>query len=184
MKLPTVAVWNGPTLIRITLIRIQCGRMQHALLHIIMGIVGLVWTGRKCQWIQVRFCGEILFSGHFFSITLFFFPSVFPLYTSFFTHLSPLISSSPFPLLSFLFSFSYSFSYFFLLILFLSFIFSFLFPFPFLLFFIFLFPPFNLFSWFLPPFPLLSLLFFFSPISLLDLFLLFYLFYLFAKGLL
>ena len=103
---------------------------------------------------------DTFFRAHFFSITLFFFPSVFPLLHFIFTHLSPLISSSPFPLLSFLFSFSYSFSYFFLLILFLSFIFYFLFPFPFLLFFIFLFPPFNLFSWFLPPFPLLSLLVF------------------------
>ena len=35
-KLPTVAVWNGPALIRITLMRIQCGQMQRALLCIIM----------------------------------------------------------------------------------------------------------------------------------------------------
>ena len=38
IKLPTVAVWNGPALIHITLMRIQCGRMQHALLRIIMHI--------------------------------------------------------------------------------------------------------------------------------------------------
>ena len=33
IKLPMVAVWNGPALIRITPMRIQCGRMQHALLR-------------------------------------------------------------------------------------------------------------------------------------------------------
>ena len=36
IKLPAVVVWNGPALIRITLMRIQCGRMQHALLRIVM----------------------------------------------------------------------------------------------------------------------------------------------------
>ena len=36
IKLTMVAVFNGPTLIRITLIRIQCGWMQRALLRIIM----------------------------------------------------------------------------------------------------------------------------------------------------
>ena len=45
IKLPTVAVWNGPALIRITRMHIQCGRIQHELLRIIMSIVGLVWTG-------------------------------------------------------------------------------------------------------------------------------------------
>ena len=38
---------DRPALIRITAMRIQCGRMQHALLRIIMCIVGLVWTGLK-----------------------------------------------------------------------------------------------------------------------------------------
>ena len=42
-----VVVWNGPALIRITLMRIQCGRMQRALLRIIMRIVGLVWIAFK-----------------------------------------------------------------------------------------------------------------------------------------
>ena len=48
IKLPTVVVWNGPALIRITLMCIQCGWMQRALLHIIMRIIGLVWTGLYC----------------------------------------------------------------------------------------------------------------------------------------
>ena len=39
IKLPMVAVWNGPALIRIALMRIQCGRMQRSLLRIIMRIV-------------------------------------------------------------------------------------------------------------------------------------------------
>ena len=34
IKLPTVVVWNGPTLIHIALMRIQCGRMQSALFRI------------------------------------------------------------------------------------------------------------------------------------------------------
>ena len=46
IKLPlTEAVWNGPALICITRMCIQCGRIQCALLRIIMCIVGLVWTG-------------------------------------------------------------------------------------------------------------------------------------------
>ena len=44
IKLPTVAVGNGPALLCITLMYIQCGWMQHALLRIIMRIVGLGWT--------------------------------------------------------------------------------------------------------------------------------------------
>ena len=47
IKLPMVVVWNGPALIRITLMRIQCGQMQCTLLRIIMRIVGLMWTGFK-----------------------------------------------------------------------------------------------------------------------------------------
>ena len=54
IKLPTVAVCNGPALIRITLMRIQCGRMQRALLRIIMRIVGLVWTGLYTVIINTR----------------------------------------------------------------------------------------------------------------------------------
>ena len=42
-----MVVRNGPFLIRITLMRIQCGRMQRALLRNIMHIVGVVWTGPK-----------------------------------------------------------------------------------------------------------------------------------------
>ena len=34
--------------------RIQCGRMQRTLLHIIMRIVGLVWTGLKFMTFQLR----------------------------------------------------------------------------------------------------------------------------------
>ena len=49
INLPTVAVWTGPALVRITLMRIQCGRMQRALLRIIVRIVGLVWAGLKRQ---------------------------------------------------------------------------------------------------------------------------------------
>ena len=56
IKLPMVAVWNGPALIRITLMRIQCGRMQHALLRIIMRIVGLVWTGLNTVLYSHSFC--------------------------------------------------------------------------------------------------------------------------------
>ena len=76
----------------------------------------------------------------------------------------PLISSSPFPLpSSFLIFFSHSF-----------FLFYFLFPFflPLSVAFLSLFPPFILFSWLLPPFPLLSLshcfcfcFFSFSPLN-------------------
>ena len=50
ITLPTVAVCNGPALIRITLMRIQCGRMQHALLRIIVHIIGLVWTGLNTSY--------------------------------------------------------------------------------------------------------------------------------------
>ena len=57
-KLPTVVVWNGPALIRITLIRIQCGWM---LLRITMRIVGLVWTGLKYAWNVITLIIEWLF---------------------------------------------------------------------------------------------------------------------------
>ena len=56
IKLPMVAVWNGPALIRITLMRIQCGRMQRALLRIIMRIVGLVWTGLNLAIVTSYLC--------------------------------------------------------------------------------------------------------------------------------
>ena len=55
IELPTVAVWNGPALMRITLMCVQCGRMQLALFRIIMRIVGLVWTGLKTLLANVPF---------------------------------------------------------------------------------------------------------------------------------
>ena len=92
--------------------------------------------------------GSILWRAFFF-----FFPSplsprlAFLFFPSFFC--PPLISSSPFPLPSFLFFFLLFFSH--------SFSFFFTSCFPLSAAFLTLFPPFILFSWFLPPFPLLSL---------------------------
>ena len=98
----------------------------------------------------------------FFSLLFFFSLPLCPrlaflFFPSFFC--PPPISSSPFPLPSFLFSFYYSFP-----MRFLSFFTS---CFPLSAPFLSLFPPFILFSWFLPPFPLLSLShsFFFSSLT-------------------
>ena len=100
---------------------------------------------------RVRFSGELFFFFFFSPPLFFFFPLsprlAFPFFPSFFC--PPLIFSSPFPLPSFLFSFYYSFP-----VHFLSFFTS---CFPLSAPFLSLFPPFIIFSWFLPPFPLLSL---------------------------
>ena len=119
--------------------------------------------------------------GHFFSYLFFFFPS-FPLFFC-----PTLISSSPFPLPSFLFSFSYSFPITFLHPhSFSSSIFSVLFSF----FLSFFFPYLLLFCSLFPPFIILLIAFSFSPpLSFPCLFcfssrpsIIFPFFHLFAKG--
>ena len=140
------------------------------------------WHGLN-PWQSTLFSDHSFFSFlHLFPLLHFFF--FFLLVSSFF---GPLIYFSPFPLPSFLFAFSYSFP-----IPFLpphsvsSSMLSFLIPvvfFPFYLVFFPLFPPFILFSRFLPFFfpPPISFLLFFSFSPLIH-FVLFYLFHLFAKG--
>ena len=96
------------------------------------------------------------FFSLFFPSSFFFSPPLSPrlaflFFPSFFC--PPLISSSPFPLPSFLFFFLLFFSHSF------SFFFTSCFPLSAAL--LSLFPPFILFSRFLPPFPLLSFLFLF-----------------------